>query len=161
MDYPWSGSRFPPENHASSTLFPFPAHEHPTTIQSIPAAEFPPWISTAYDQGEYITTSAVHIVPYQSEIPDSQMVMLPNLYTNNTVARSHQLLPSNNTSAANVQTMAPPPNRRKRKAPTLRSNDWQPVKARVIELHIAQKEPLPKVKRIIEEEFKLSGFSAT
>ena len=56
---------------------------------------------------------------------------------------------------------APPPRRRKRKAPTLRSGDWEPVKSRIIELHITQNLPLPDVKNIIETEFETSGFSAT
>jgi hypothetical protein len=153
MDYLWQGSRFPPENYTASTSLPFPTSEHPT--------EFPQWTSTSYNQGEYVTTSAVHVIPHQSGFPDSQIALPPNLYTNDTGVQSYQLLPSNNTSAANVQPMAPPPNRRKRKAPTLRPDDWEPVKARVIDLHIAQKQPLPKVKQIVEEDFKLSGFSAT
>ena len=58
--------------------------------------------------------------------------------------------------------MAPPPPRtRKRKAPTLRADDWEPVKSRVIELHITQKLPLQEVKKIVETEFMSSGFSAT
>jgi hypothetical protein len=46
---------------------------------------------------------------------------------------------------------------RKKKAPTLRAGDWEPYKARIIELHITQKLPLPEVQKKIEEEF---GFTA-
>lgn len=53
--------------------------------------------------------------------------------------------------------MGPPPKRRKKKAPTLRAKDWEPYKARILELHGEQKLPLPKVKTVIEQEF---GFTA-
>ncbi|EON63691.1 hypothetical protein W97_02919 [Coniosporium apollinis CBS 100218] len=53
--------------------------------------------------------------------------------------------------------MGPPTNPRKRKAPTLRAEDWEPYKARIIELHIKQKLPLRKVKDTIESEL---GFKA-
>ena len=46
---------------------------------------------------------------------------------------------------------------RKKKARTLREGDWEPYRERIVELHITQKLPLPKVKVLIEEEF---GFTA-
>lgn len=52
-------------------------------------------------------------------------------------------------------------NSRKRKAPTLREADWEPVKTRVIELHIQEGLSLPEVKNIIEEEYELIEFRAT
>ncbi|KAF2490246.1 TPR-like protein [Lophium mytilinum] len=62
-----------------------------------------------------------------------------------------------NTPAMPRTSMAPPANPRKRKAPTLRADDWEPYKARVLELHITLKLPLPEVKKRIEYEF---GFNA-
>jgi hypothetical protein len=56
-----------------------------------------------------------------------------------------------------VSSMGPPTRMRKRKAPTLRVDAWEPYKARIIELHIEQGLPLGKVKDIIEKEF---GFTA-
>jgi Clr5 domain len=53
--------------------------------------------------------------------------------------------------------MAPPLKTRKRKAPTLRADDWEPYKARIIELHVSQSRPLHEVKMIIEREL---GFQA-
>jgi hypothetical protein len=41
---------------------------------------------------------------------------------------------------------------RKPKAPTLREADWEPHKARIIELHISEKRPLKEVKQIMEAE---------
>src|SRR5215469_1913655 len=54
-------------------------------------------------------------------------------------------------------SMGPPSRPRKPKAPTLRAGDWEPVKARVIELHINQNLPLPKVRDIIEQEFNFKA----
>ncbi|CEI67481.1 hypothetical protein FVEN_g5585 [Fusarium venenatum] len=54
--------------------------------------------------------------------------------------------------------MGPQPKRRKKKAPTLRANDWEPYKALILELHDGQKLPLPKVITMIEKE---CGFTAT
>lgn len=50
---------------------------------------------------------------------------------------------------------------RKRKAPTLRREDWEPVKARIIELFGSQSLPLREVKDMIEQEFEMIGFTAT
>jgi hypothetical protein len=59
---------------------------------------------------------------------------------------------SDTTDSTNSSTRT-----RKRKAPTLRLQDWEPHKTRIIELHIEQDLPLPKVKAILEEE---TGFKA-
>ncbi|KIM95304.1 hypothetical protein OIDMADRAFT_71929, partial [Oidiodendron maius Zn] len=53
--------------------------------------------------------------------------------------------------------MGPPTKTRKRKAPTLRADNWEPYKVRIVELHITQGLPLREVKKKIEEE---SGFIA-
>ena len=53
--------------------------------------------------------------------------------------------------------MGPPAKPRKRKAPTLRADAWEPYKARIIELHIQQGLPLREVKENIMKEF---GFTA-
>ena len=71
-----------------------------------------------------------------------------------------QFLITDEADSVPAQPMAPP-SLRKRKAPTLGADKWQPVKARVIELYTSQNLPLPEVKRIVEEEFKSSGFTAT
>ncbi|KAF2736992.1 hypothetical protein EJ04DRAFT_395129, partial [Polyplosphaeria fusca] len=53
--------------------------------------------------------------------------------------------------------MGPPARPRKRKALTLRADDWEPYKERILDLHIVQKLSLPKVKQMIEDEY---GFKA-
>ena len=50
-----------------------------------------------------------------------------------------------------------PPKSRKRKAPTLHADAWEPYKARIVELHITQGLPLREVKKTIERDF---GFTA-
>ncbi|PNP80473.1 hypothetical protein FNYG_06072 [Fusarium nygamai] len=54
-------------------------------------------------------------------------------------------------------TMGPPQKRRKKKAPTLRDEGFEPFKDRILELYETQKLPLEMVKIMIEEEF---GFTA-
>ncbi|EWY90059.1 hypothetical protein FOYG_07685 [Fusarium oxysporum NRRL 32931] len=51
----------------------------------------------------------------------------------------------------------PPRKSRKKKAPTLRDEDWEPFKDRILELYETHKLPLEKVKTMIEDEF---GFTA-
>lgn len=62
------------------------------------------------------------------------------------------------TNELHAQQTAPPPGRRKRKAPTLSHDEWEVVKGRIIELHITQGLPLSEVKQSIEGEY---GFTAT
>ena len=53
--------------------------------------------------------------------------------------------------------IGPPTRSQKRKATTLRSNAWEPYKARIIELYIQQGLPLQQVRENIIKEF---GFTA-
>lgn len=53
--------------------------------------------------------------------------------------------------------MSLPARPRKQKAPTLRAEEWEPYKARIIELHITQGLPLTVVKERLRKE---SGFNA-
>ena len=76
------------------------------------------------------------------------------------VPNSHLPFPiANSGDRPNVASspMSPPAVPRKRKAPTLKAADWEPYKARIIELHIDHNRPLPEVKDTIEKE---SGFVA-
>ncbi|QGI64122.1 hypothetical protein CEK26_008074 [Fusarium fujikuroi] len=58
---------------------------------------------------------------------------------------------------APTPTTGPPRKSRKKKAPTLRDEDFEPFKDRILELYETQKLSLEKVKSMIEEEF---GFTA-
>jgi hypothetical protein len=64
---------------------------------------------------------------------------------------------ANDIQLRTTTSKALPTKKRKRKAPTLRTDDFEPYKARIIELHIDQNIPLPKVKDVIESEY---GFRA-
>ncbi|KAH6613149.1 hypothetical protein C7974DRAFT_368938 [Boeremia exigua] len=56
-----------------------------------------------------------------------------------------------------VMPVGDPARPRKRKAATLREEDWEPYKERILDLHVVQKIPLPKVRQMMEEEY---GFKA-
>jgi Clr5 domain len=71
--------------------------------------------------------------------------------------QSHNVQPFSDIKDRAVQTMGPPTNTRRKKAPTLRCEAWAPYKDRIIELHITQGLPLREVKIIIENDF---GFIA-
>jgi hypothetical protein len=58
---------------------------------------------------------------------------------------------------APASPMGPPAQPRKRKAPTLRADDWEPHKHRVLELHLTQELPLPEVRKRMEDDY---GFIA-
>ena len=47
---------------------------------------------------------------------------------------------------------------RKRKAPTTKDYHWEPLKARILELHSGERLPIKKLRRVIQEE---TGFDAT
>lgn len=59
--------------------------------------------------------------------------------------------------ASPASPMGPPARPRKRKAPTLRANVWEPYKDRILDLHITQGLALPKVRQMMKEEY---GFTA-
>ncbi len=48
--------------------------------------------------------------------------------------------------------------KRKRRAPTTKDHHWEPLKARIIELHTEEKLPVKKLMAVIQEE---TGFDAT
>lgn len=69
----------------------------------------------------------------------------------------HDAESAGNTQSMPASPMGPPSRPRKRKAPIRRADDWEPYKARILELHIAQKLPLNTVKEKIRAQF---GFTA-
>ena len=71
--------------------------------------------------------------------------------------KSPAVVASNSTNVRVSSSAEPPASMRKRKAPTLRDADWEPHKARIIELHIDQRRPLLEVRATMERE---SGLSA-
>lgn len=57
--------------------------------------------------------------------------------------------------------MGPPTKTRKRKAPTLRAEAWEPYKSRILDLHVTQKLPLPEVKKRMESSFQFTAEYVT
>ena len=70
---------------------------------------------------------------------------------------SHIVKPLDGTESIPTNPAIPTLRTRKRKAPTLCAKAWEPYKARILDLHVANKLPLRDVKTMIEAEF---GFSA-
>jgi hypothetical protein len=85
--------------------------------------------------------------PAPSNSPTQTMQM--DMHT--TVEQSFGAESTPNTS------MGPLTKMRKRKAPTLRAEAWEPLKSRILDLHITQKLPLPTVKKRIEGEFQFTA----
>ena len=79
----------------------------------------------------------------------------PPLLNHPNQAQSFQL-PSDVQDIAALP-IPPPTKTRKRKAPTLTAEAWNPYKDRIVELHIGRDLPLSKVKETMEKEF---GFTA-
>jgi hypothetical protein len=73
------------------------------------------------------------------------------------LARNSQSAPASTTAVGPASPMGSLDRLRKRKAATLRADDWEPYKKRILDLHIKQKKPLPKVRQTIEKEY---GFKA-
>ena len=166
--YPPLGSHSLPQGYLAGAPLPSPTATHPV-INSTSSSGYIQWAPLdSYHQGGYLSGQAAQ--PYgNTGFASHEMSLLLEPTSNNTFALPQQL-PISTSTNSNVQSMAPPPgpqlmapplNPRKRKAPTLRDEDWNPVKARVIELHITQNVPLAEAKRIVEEEFKSIGFIAT
>ncbi|KAH7111911.1 hypothetical protein B0J13DRAFT_576196 [Dactylonectria estremocensis] len=124
-------------------------------------------------QSPYVAQQAYESYGNHLALDDSasQMQALDRQFTIDQSHMSHPFNPSralrihapyNAEAFSDAQTipaipMGPPTKPRKRKAPTLRAEAWEPYKARILELHITQKLPLREVKEKIEEEFDFTA----
>jgi hypothetical protein len=157
MDYRSPGSHFLPLNDSAMDG------------ESIFSTDYgyTPWMPlSSYDQSGHLPNPAMQFygnttVSYPSGLVDDQMSLALDPYSNAGVTQSHPFPISGDTNDVDVQSMAPPPKSRKQKAQRLHCDKWELVKPRIIELHITQKLPLPEVKKIVEEDFKLLEFTAT
>ena len=141
-----------------------------------PSANLPVWVQTDLShpiQDHYVAHRAYE--PYGIQMPldlvlqtqtqgshwTASQSYLPHSFDSSPALRVHAPHNAGHFDDA-AQTMpaipmGPPTRPRKKKAPTLRAESWEPYKARIMELHIAQKLSLRKVKEMIKEEF---GFTA-
>ena len=126
-------------------------------------------------QYQYITNQAVESVYFSSVQDRFALEHAPSAEQRTTIHPPHIshgqesiLPPSSKDEQHNLQldtaglgttssSMGPPPKKRKRKAPTLHSEMWDPYRGRILELHISRGLPLKEVQKIIEAE---TGFSA-
>lgn len=127
---------------------------------SYPAQNFyVPWQAYEPYGVHFALDSASQAQPQGGQLTTGQSYILQSLDPS-PAPRSHERNGTVSTSDSQdipAIPMGPPTRPRKRKAPTLRADAWEPYKARIIELHITQKLPLRKVKEIVKEE---SGFTA-
>jgi hypothetical protein len=97
--------------------------------------------------------------PFSDFLSSGQPHALPQSYNAlpSYLGQGHDKTLVRNTEFVPSSPMAPPTKPRKKKAPTLHAEDWEPYKKRILELYIDKATPLPEVKVIIESEF---GFKA-
>lgn len=163
MDYSPQISGYIPQAFNSQTLRLFPNSGHPAVEHTFLTSNSQWDPPSSYNPDGYYSSHAVQTysnasLSSRSDFTSSQNSLPLDPKGQDAVSQLERLPISNGPNNANVQPMAPPPSR-KRKALTLRADDWEPVKARVIELHINQKLPLTEVKEKVEREF--TGFTAT
>ncbi|KAJ4329557.1 hypothetical protein N0V87_010753 [Didymella glomerata] len=97
----------------------------------------------------------VATTPSHNQRPSTLPAWQPGLAHSGAVhAGTSQPSSASAAHAGPASSMGPPDRPRKRKAATLRADDWEPYKKRILDLHIEQKRPLPEVKQMIEEEYK-------
>lgn len=136
---------------------------YPIQGYSVPALGH--WLHDDSSMLEASASETLPIVPHlaftQSYMPhwfDPSSTPYPSQLHNEQLLSDSQHIPITAMDPSTT-TMGPPTNPRKRKAPTLRAEDWEPYKARIIELHIDDGLPLREVKDIIDRESE-SKFKA-
>ncbi|KAI1327737.1 Tetratricopeptide repeat-domain-containing protein [Xylariaceae sp. FL0255] len=154
MSSPSSGHTFFPQ---SFTVWAQPVHRgqaHPTENPSLSwktdfatdGRELPPSFAVQADHKIATSSGMSQIAAQVPSYPPLQM-------------KDHQTIAGTNDGSAILQQSMPPPTKsRKRKALTLRDHDWEPMKARIIELHINESLPLSEVQKSIKQEY---AFEAT
>ena len=164
MAFEWT--QLLPQDETSGGSISFVNHNHnQCEIQEpTPNAHVITWGSSHFSSSdrsiETLHVSGNDIVLEQSTNPNGSTELSPSQFLVNHVAQSQHGVHDGAVDSV-TRTMAPPTTKRKRKAPTLRSDAWTPIKARIYELHVAQNTPLSEVKDIVEKEYEAIGFSAT
>jgi hypothetical protein len=124
----------------------------PQSFSSFPTNEQP----QAYQYGSNRWPALHNVESAQPAVNQPEVFHLPNPPQKPVISAPQDTISLDNAELT-AAPMAPPPKRRKKKAPTLRAKDWEPYKNRILELHITQKLALPKVKTMIEEEFNFTA----
>lgn len=107
---------------------------------------------------------------WQTEPLDGQVVTTPGHNLQPSTLSTWEFSPAHSSAVLAGTSLpafaSPPPagpappkagQSRKRKAVTLRPDDWEPYKKRILDLHIEQNKPLPEVRQVMEKEY---GFKA-
>ncbi len=101
-----------------------------------------PWSQEAHDQGESTA------VDWLEPLPTADELLLDKISLPAASEHGFAIPDTDNKQAGN----------RKRKAPTTKDHHWEPLKARILELHSGERLPIKKLRRVIQEE---TGFDAT
>ena len=161
MAYQWNERL--PQDETSGAFNPF-SYQHLHADKPGTYLEATPWTSNHYSSstpyGDTIPQAVDRdTIVQQSNIDNGRTALSPVRFPNVPAVQSQPPVYDEVLDTI-TQSMAPPTSRRK-KAPTLRSKGWEPVKDRIFELHITQNLPLSEVKEKVEREYKTIGFSAT
>lgn len=109
-----------------------------------------------YDNGSALEYPVLNTMTTPNELASVRSNMLHSFDSSlPDCSQPHDLNSAGEARDTTATSMGPPTRTRKRKAQTLRAEDWEPYKSRVIELHIERNLPLPEVKDIMEKEFGL------
>ncbi|KAF2114628.1 hypothetical protein BDV96DRAFT_647324 [Lophiotrema nucula] len=133
----------------------------PTSFQPAwsQSSSYPAQSQYVASQGhEYFDTYSAFDSDLQAQLQDDQSIA--GLLDRASTIRLPDYYIAEDKSDANIvptTPMGPPTQSRKRKAPTLRAEDWEPYRDRIVDLHITQDLPLKEVKQTMKDEF---GFSA-
>jgi hypothetical protein len=153
---------FPPRSlHGLTPGDLFPPAASQTVYHNPPAQQ-------TYELHGFGTTFSFHP---PTQYPGGQLAVTQNhaqLHPSSLFTVLPSPVPHHSESAGNTQSeyaapagstslMDPPARPRKRKAPTLRANDWEPYKERILQLHVEEELPLPKVMQLIEEEYSFKA----
>lgn len=125
---------------------PFAAYEPDLSYQ----------VQEPYDNESALEYPALDTIPTPEELASAHNNVLHSFDSSlPDTSQPPNFQSSSDARDTTASSMGPPTGTRKRKAPTLRADDWEPYKARIRELHIEQNLPLPEVKDIIKNEFGL------
>jgi hypothetical protein len=157
---------FPPRTPPDLASVDFPQPGYPYAADHLPTAQ---QAYGAYGVDETFGFGSSFGSGLQAQLPSDRSAITqphpPHPFSLSPVLsndKQHDAEPVGNFQsafAAPVLAMGPPaqPRTRKRKAPTLRADAWEPYKRRILELHVTQGLPLLEVGQKMEDEY---GFKA-
>jgi hypothetical protein len=103
------------------------------------------------------SSESLHSTQQQFMTDQNHILYSPDISQDSLIVTPQNMVSLGDFGGSLVSPMARLPKPRKKKAPTRRAKDWEPYKARILDLHDTQNLSLKTVKNMIENEF---GFTA-